>query len=307
MILILLLAGAALAQEEPTFRAGVSLVRVDAQVVNGKRLVSDLAEDDFVVLEEGEPQELVYFGRESESLSVLLLLDVSGSMRKHVKQMAKAARQALAALREGDRVGIMVFSRESAVRWRFSGDLDKVARALLWAVEDESVGSGTRINASVAAAADHLRETLAGKPGRRSILLLTDNESWNYRFPDEQVLEALYRADAVLNAIVVGKARPPKNVPQGEGVNPEFTPPNVFRLAEDTGGEVIRAKKAGDVFGLLLERIRTRYSLHYSARELTPGSFRRIEVRLAGEAAKRYRKAEVRARRGYYYGGEPEE
>ncbi|MCP5119670.1 MAG: VWA domain-containing protein [bacterium] len=307
MILILLLAVPALAQEEPTFRTGVSLVRVDVQVVKGRRIVSDLTKDDFLVLDEGSPQDLVYFGREQDPLSVLLLLDVSGSMRKHVKQMASASRKALAALRPGDRVGIMVFGREAALRWKLSEDLSKVERALKWAVEDEGTGSGTRINAAIAAAADHLRETLADEPGRRSIVVLTDNGSWNYQFPDEKALAGLYRADAVLNAIVVGKAKPPEALPRGDGINPDFTPPNVFRLASDTGGEVVRGKKTGEAFGLMMERIRTRYSLHYRARESAAGGFRRIEVRLTGEAAKRYRKAEVRARRGYYYGEEPVE
>ena len=49
------------------------------------------------------------------------------------------------------------------------------------------------------------------------------------------------------------------------GRNPDFTPANVFRIAEQTGGEVLRADKAGVRFQEMLEHIRVRYSLGIKA------------------------------------------
>ena len=65
-----------------TFRTGVADVRVDAQVVDGKNVVTGLTQDDFIVTDEGQPQKIVYFGRDSEPLSLVLLLDISGSMQR---------------------------------------------------------------------------------------------------------------------------------------------------------------------------------------------------------------------------------
>ena len=94
--LILLLAGAASAWQEATFRGGISLVKVDAQVLDrGGRIVAGLKASDFQILDEGQPQKIAYFGRESEPLDLVLLLDVSGSMYRHLEQLADAARASL--------------------------------------------------------------------------------------------------------------------------------------------------------------------------------------------------------------------
>ena len=271
------------------------------QVVDGGRLAPDLTADDFVILDEGEPQRIVHFGRDAEPLWVLLLLDVSGSMRKRLEEMAAASRRALRSLKPGDHVGVMLFSRRTAVRQEFTADLAVVTNEIGNAAGERGLGSGTRINASILEAAHHARRQLEGKQGRRAILILTDNSGMNYQMPDEKVLKALYEADTVLNAIVTGKARPPERPRQARYVNPDFTPSDVFRLARETGGEVVRANKAGQAFETMMESMRTRYSLHYHAPQGAPGSYRAIKVELRAAARKRYRRAVVRARSGYYH------
>jgi len=298
--LILLLAAPAFAEQQATFRTDVALVKVDVQVAQGRRLIGDLQKGDFRVLDNGEPQEIVYFGRESEPLSVLLLLDVSGSMRKHVQAMAAAARKAMTALRSGDDVALMIFSRESELLRPFTDDLDRIQRTLNSAVNRRGLGSGTSMNTSIIEAADYIGDELAGNSGRRAIIVLTDNRGWNYATPDQQVVTALWRAETVLNAIVVGGARPPEPLGSDLVTNDDFTPSNIFHLATATGGDIVRAQNAGTAFQVLLEGIRTRYSLHYRAPEGAPDSRREILVELAGDAAKRYRRAIVRARSGYH-------
>ena len=301
LLYLLLLTGAlAPGQEAPTFRTGVSLVKVDVQVVQGQRLVGGLTRQDFRVLDRGQPREIVYFGQESEQLWVSLLLDVSGSMRKHVRAMAAAANKALSALRPGDQVEVVLFSREIKVFQPYTDDHSLVAGKLDAAVRHRSMPAGTSINSSILEAAQHMRNELANRLGRRAILILTDNEGWNYQVPDDRVLEALWQADAVLNAIVVGGAKRPQPLAPEVAANTDFTPSDVFQLAAETGGDVVRAKKAGEAFQTLLEGMRTRYSLHFHAAEGASGTFHEIQVELTGEAAKRLKRAKVRARRGYY-------
>jgi VWFA-related protein len=298
-LLILLLAGAAAAfAQQATFSTGVSLVKIDAQVVDGRKTVTDLTKADFVVTDEGAPQEIIYFGKESEPLHVLLLLDVSGSMRKHVKEMAEASKEALTALDPGDQVGIMVFGREAKLRREFTADISRISDAILGAVHARDLGAGTCINSSVIAAAALMRDALAGKPGRRAILILTDNKGMAYQVPNDLVLRALFEADSVLNVIAVGDAKSPP--PPRAGANPDFTHPDVFLLANQTGGDAIKAKKAGPAFREILDRIRTRYSLHYRAPGGESGAFRSVEIALAPAARKRYPKAVPRSRAGYY-------
>jgi Ca-activated chloride channel family protein len=122
--LILLLGGAASAWQEATFRGGIALVKVDAQVLDrGGRIVAGLKASDFQVLDEGQPQKIAYFGRESEPLDLVLLLDVSGSMNRHLEQLADAARASLKQLYEGDRVAVALFARSTEIVQPLTEDL----------------------------------------------------------------------------------------------------------------------------------------------------------------------------------------
>lgn len=279
------------------FRATTAWVRADVQVGEKQRVLGDLTEDDFFIYDEGQPQKILYFGRDSEPLDVLLLLDVSGSMRRYLEQMAANARQALAGLHDGDRVGVMLFSRRTQVNEELTDSRSQVIDGLKQAVRTDSLGSGTRINPAILDAAAYM-----AKQGvrRRAVLIVTDNASLNYQSPDEKAIEALLGADTVLNAIVVGGGERPKAPRPGVYVNPDFTPSDVFRIAEETGGEAVKAGNAGVSFRDMMENIRTRYSIQYSAPEAAAaGSFRRIRVSLSPEARRRHPNAWIRARSGY--------
>jgi hypothetical protein len=192
----------------------------------------------------------------------------------------------------------MLFARESAVRQPFTADFGLVQSEIANAVKTQDLGSGTLINAAIVAAAGYIGQQPAN--ARRAILIVTDNLSLNYRIPDEEVLRALYSADAALDAILIGKQRRPTPPKPGVYRNPDFTPSDVFKLAEQTGGEAVEARRAGESFQLMIERIRSRYRLQYEAPAAEPGSFRHIEVRLTPQALKRYPHAVIRARAGYY-------
>ncbi|MCC6294932.1 MAG: VWA domain-containing protein [Bryobacterales bacterium] len=286
------------AQEAPTFVAGVSVVHVDAQVVEGRRVISDLAREDFEILDEGSPRPIEYFGRETEPLHLVLLLDVSGSMRKMLDRMAAASKEALSVLRSGDTVAVIAFGRTSVRKLDFSADMGDAAAAVGAARFEKDVGAGTLLNPAIAEAARYIGEHAGNKPGRRALLVFTDNDSVNYQSPDQQALEALFAADTVLNAIVPQGVRPPDRQ-RSSFANPDFSPADIFKLARESGGEVVEAGKSGTMLREVIERIRTRYSLHYRAPEDTRPGFRRIEVRLAPAARARLKKAEVRARTGY--------
>ena len=261
--------------------------------------MAGLAKEDFRVLDEGELREIVYFGREREALSLVLLLDLSGSMTRYLKPMAAKAQAALKNLREGDRVAILPFSRRTMTFLEFTSDFGLVDTELRNAIQVTTLGSGTAINPAVMEAAKYIREAADVYRGRRAILIVTDNQGLNYQAPDDQVLRELYAANAVLSAMVVGQGKRP--APLAKGANPDFSPPDVFKLAEETGGEAVKEDKTDVWFPQMLERIRTRYSIQYRApRGAAPGTFRRVRVELTPEANKKHGRATVRARAGYW-------
>jgi VWFA-related protein len=288
--------------EEPTatFKTGVSDVRVDVQVTEGDKLIKDLTKSDFSVTDEGQLQSIVSFAHGDEPVTLILLLDVSGSMQKHIDEIALQAREALDHLRPGDRVALMVFAKNTAVAQGFSDNLAETARNIGSAVKNWDVGSSTLINSAVVDAA-HYMDKHAGPGGRRAILILTDNLSTSYRLTDGQVLRELNKADTVMNAIITGRAIRPLPLEPGKPSNPDFTPANVYDLAEKTGGEWVKAENAGDSFKDMIERIRSRYMLAYHEPDASsPGTFRHITVTLEDGARKRYPGAELHSRSGYY-------
>ena len=287
------------ASQNPLFRSSSALVRIDTQVLKGGQAVEGLKAEDFVVLDEGKPVPLEAFGRDSEPLQVALLFDVSGSMNKVLVEMSAVAGRAMAALKSDDQVGVLVFGRKVVPLLEFTSDLRAAARMVQEAPLEREVGAGTNLNGCVL---DTLQWMAAQPefPGRRVLVVLTDNHGIHYQTPDEKILRALAGMDVTLNAIVAPGAKPPKPLPKGAEANPDFTQPNVFKLAEETGGEVFRADKAGARFVEMMERVRLRYDLAIRPQTGPEGAFRHLEVRLSEAARGRLGKVEINARTGYY-------
>ena len=88
-----------------TFRSDVSLVRVDTQVIDrDNRAITGLRAEDFILREQGQTRPIRNFASEKIPIDVVLLLDVSASMRPHIERIASAAHEAFRALRDEDRI-----------------------------------------------------------------------------------------------------------------------------------------------------------------------------------------------------------
>jgi len=300
--LLLLLAGFswAFAQEAPTFRSNVSLVHVDAQVTaaDGKQL-DGFTKDDFRILDEGKPQTIAQFATGQESLDLILLFDVSGSMREKVAEVAKAARQGMQELRHGDRVAIMVFNTKPRLLMPFTEDLEAVQRGIQEDVLGLKFGGGTFIQTAVEDAAKRLaREARTSR--RRAVLIITDDYGQRTR-RESNVVREFWEADAILTGLIVRSAA----LQTFQTIN-TITHPylmsfqvGVKGVTEKTGGDFIRSDDPGAAFQESMHRIRSRYSLYYPLPDGKPGTTRSIRVELTEEAARQHPKAHVRARTGY--------
>src|SRR5215475_6441274 len=122
---------AAFSQDAPTFRTGVALVQVEAEVTAADgRLLTGFSKDDFRILDEGVEQPIAQFSWDEEPLDLILLFDISGSMRPKVQQVAAAARQGVQELKAGDRVAVMVFNTHTRMVTDFTEDLEAVQRSI---------------------------------------------------------------------------------------------------------------------------------------------------------------------------------
>jgi VWFA-related protein len=293
----LLLAGTVWAQEAPTFRTRVSLVHVDAEVAaaNG-RILTGFGKDSFRVFDEGKEQPILQFSAGEVALDLILLFDVSGSMRPKVQQVALAAREGMQELRPGDRVSVMVFDTRTRVVLPFTDDLDRVEQSMREDLARESFRGGTFIQSAVSAAAQALLHEPRTER-RRAVLIITDNLGQRTR-RESTVVRELWEADALLTALVVrgGVAQAMRTI--HSYMQPVLSV-GVRGMAEKTGGDFLPANDPAAEFPEAMRRIRTRYSLFYAMPPGKAGAHRSVRVELAPEAAKRYPKAKVRARTGY--------
>jgi VWFA-related protein len=337
-LVLLAAAGGALfaapAEEPIVFRSEVTLVRVDAQVVDRtNRAIPNLRAEDFILREEGIEQPIRNFEREEMPVDILLLLDVSGSMRPHVERIALAATDALGTLAEGDRVGIMVFDRSSRMRLPFRSNRAEIERGLNMVLQQEGFNGGTDITRALFDAAEYIgREGRKG--ARRAIVILTDDQTERGR-DEAGVGRALARADAVLSALIApdamrGTISQGGSWPSGPGgplgdiifgrrgpygrrspvpviIGGRTRSAGTTEIALNSGGDSFQVDEAS-AFERTLSRIRERYALFF---HLPPGAKsgqeRSVEVELSSSARRRYPDAEVKFRRVYLApGGLPE-
>ncbi|MBL8228084.1 MAG: VWA domain-containing protein [Bryobacterales bacterium] len=331
---------AASAQEpapDVVFRSDVSLVRVDVQVLDrANRAVTGLQHADFLLREQGKEREIRNFLAEEMPVDILLLLDVSGSMRSHVQRIADGASSALQVLGREDRIAIMVFDRKTKLRMPFKKSLEAVERELALLLEQEDFDGGTDINRAIYDAARYI-QTSARKEARRAIVILTDDQT-EFDRDEFAVGNALARADTMLSLLLApdamfnsGVGRVPTGGTSGGGGWPSGggLPDIIFgrrgsrfpggggggngpvirsrgtrsagtaEIARMSGGDSMSVDDAG-ALERTLSRLRQRYALHFLLPDgARAGEQRNVEVVLAGAARRRYADAELRYRRTY--------
>lgn len=308
IVALLMAAAWASAQDDPVFRANVALVHVDAEVTAADgRILTGFTRNDFRVFDQGKEQTLVNFAAEEQPLDLILLFDVSGSMRAVVERVAASARQAFRELHQGDRVSVMVFNSRSSVVAPFTEDLDAVDRSIREDVLARKFGGGTRIQSAVDdAALRFLHEKRSQR--RRAVLIVTDNMGQRTR-REESVVRDFWEADALLSGLIVpnpafqavrtiGIVLGPQNLLMQAGMK---------GIATKTGGDTIRADDPESAFQDAIHRIRSRYSLYYALPQAKPGASRTVRVELTSEAAKRFPKSRIRSRTGYIVPLAPQE
>ena len=110
---------------------GVRTVPVYATVVDSTgRLVPDLKQEDFTVLDNGKPVEVSLFSNESQPFTAVVMLDTSASMTANLKLLNQAAEQFLLRLLPVDRAQVGAFNDKIQMSGTFTNDRDDLIGAL---------------------------------------------------------------------------------------------------------------------------------------------------------------------------------
>lgn len=277
---------------EPAIKVDVDVVNVLCTVYDKRgALVQDLGKDDFEVLENGRPQEIRYFARDTDlPLTVALLVDVSGSVRALIEDEKDAASKFLqAVIRPSDQALLAGFS-STIVLWQdFTPSVERLSNALsrLRAVPFHGLPQqglpmpGTLLYDTVYVTA---RQKLDDVSGRKVMVIISDgldNGSLNH---SQDAITAVQAANAVVYGICY----------QSGFSGCDF----LKELAVPTGGRMFQAGKKtplADVFHTIEDELRSQYALGYVPVDRTrDGAFRKLQVRM------RRRGLRVQARKGYY-------
>src|SRR5262245_61748958 len=212
------------AAQQPTFRSGTQVVSVFATVLDAQnRLVPDLTEQDFEVLDNEKPQPLIVFKNDPQPITVVVMLDTSGSMTGTIGLLKSAAEQFLIRLLPDDKAAVGAFNDKIELGAHFSNNRD----ALVADVKDIDYGNGTRLN-------DELEERRNAPRGieRRSVsVMFTDGDDTASRIGRGPVLERARAEEVMIYAIGLESNF-------FDGVRQVRTKPDsgLKKLAEETGG-----------------------------------------------------------------------
>jgi VWFA-related protein len=303
---------------EAPIKVEVSVVSVLASVRNKQgALVGNLAKDDFLLSEDGKPQTIKYFTRETDlPLTIGLLVDVSASQERLIDIEKDAASQFFThMLRQKDMAFLISFGEECELLQDYTNSARLLRGGLTGLKVNAPVGTlsrmpgpvptvyqprGTVLYDAVFLAAD---EKLKGQVGRKVLVLITDGVDEGSRLKLEDALRAAQKADAVVYSI--DYSDPGAYGGRGFGLGMGGAGESALkRMSEPTGGQVFRVDRKhplDEVFHEIQEEMRSQYAIGYTPiNGVRDGSFRRIELRTSNKDLK------VQARKGYY-ASKPEE
>ena len=286
---------------DDVIKVNTDLVVLDAQVVDKKtgKPFATLRKEDFELFEENIRQQIAYFSQDQLPLSILLLLDVSRSVRPIIGEIGEGANNALRQLKPEDEVAVMAFADYPKLMQSFTRDRRQVAEKIFAASESEELGNATMLNEALYEAAQEMARA-TNPANRRAIIVVTDNvalPTGTYSLQD--VTKSLLESGTVVYGLRVraafAKVFNVLTFGQIKGVD---------MFAEETGGELLGADRSevDSKLGEMFTRLRTRYTLGYRPPESnSEGAFRRIKVQLTPAILKSNKKLVVRARHGYYF------
>ncbi len=319
-----LLAAAAWGQDAtPVFRATSDLVLLDVQVIHNKTntAMGQLQARDFELSEDGAPQKIAFFESGHLPLSVVLLFDLTESVRGVLRHLAVGAQSALDHLKPEDEVGVIVYAASATLVDGFTRDHARTAAAIDRAAAMKS-DDAAFFNEAVYQAAVQLEKS-ASPSSRRVILWLTDNlpnvpASFNLRDHDaglqgapphteEEAIRRLHESGTVVMPLllkdrlwaVFGELTVARESPYRK----QYPPGDAHKYAELTGGfaAAMRGKGVDQRLAEVIDSLRSRYTIGYRpAQDKPPGTFCRVNVALAPGAPLRPQEWRVLARTGYY-------
>jgi len=286
---------------QQTFKIGAHTVAVHATVTSKDgRLVPNLVMDDFEIKDDGKIQPISVFSNEVQPVSVVVMLDRSGSMRGNVGLVEAAARAFVSKLEGEDKARIGVFADRIEIHpAEFTNDRDDLLRILN---SDMPVTGPTPLWNAL----DQAITALRGQEGRRVVLVFSDggDSPANFSFKNRSIMDVMRRAQqenvmvyAIGLSTTVLRGRSGGGIGAMTGSMTSIRPdPGLSMVAEDTGGgyfELSRAENLATTFTEVVEELHHQYAMGFEPARLDD-KMHKLEVKVKKNGMK------IRARKEYF-------
>lgn len=288
--------------QQPTFKSGAKTVAVYATVTDKDgRLVPDLAQEDFEIRDSGKTQPIAVFSNEVQPISVVIMLDRSGSMRGNFGLVEAAGVAFVRAMLPADRARIGSFAEKVQIDPEtFISDKKELISILRNKLQNEGpTPLWNAVDASISALKD--------QDSRKVVLAFTDgaDNPGNFKLNNLSFIDIMRRAqvaDVMVYAVGLESAsRPPLGGGGGGlggggfggGSRPD---PGLPAIAEETGAGYFELRRAQDLaatFARVADELHRQYLIGFVPEKLDD-KMHKIEVRVKKPGMK------VRARKEYF-------
>jgi Ca-activated chloride channel family protein len=258
--------------QQPTFRAGTQVVSLFATVTDAqKRLVPDLMQTDFEVFDNEKPQPLIFFQNQIQPITVVVMLDTSGSMTLTLDLLRAAAEQFVIRLLPADKAKVGAFNDKIQIKGsRFINDRDQ----LVTDIKDLDYGNGTRLWDALAASLDELK----GIDGRRVVLVFTDGDDTESHNSSLGKVIDRARIDEVMIYAIGLESR----YFDGQRMVRSKPDSGLRKVADETGGGYFELSKTSELsatFTRVAQELHSQYVLGFSPTSLD-GKVHKLAVRM---------------------------
>lgn len=281
-----------------TIHVDTQLVLLDALVKYKKTgLTLDmLSATDFQLSEDGVPQTISYFSRDQLPLSVVLLFDMTETVHAALGPLAQAGLEVLGHLKREDEVAVMIFSSRTELLQGFTTNRPLAAEAIKtasWMADVE----GTFLDEDMFQAVE---QATKAKPGSRRVLVwLTDGTANQenaftratigqhapaHLHSQPEAMTRLLQSGAVVAVLIDTTAETTRAILSSGATGTRLG--DIDQYARATGGPVLstRSKDAAGHLSLLIDQIRSRYTLGYKPAPVEPeGKFCKLGLQLSPE------------------------
>ncbi len=244
-----------------------------------KRLVPDLVQEDFEVLDNGKLQTVNIFENKPTPISTIVMIDSSGSMTTALDLVKEGAEQFLIRLLPDDQAQVGAFNDK--IEFHPATEFTNNRDALVGYLKDLDFGYPTRLYDAV----DESLARLENLDGRRVVLVFTDGDDTSSKIGVGHVMDRARSKDVMVYAI--GLVNDYFNGQQRVRSQPDR---GLKKLAEETGGGYFELKRTADLnetFTRVAQELHSMYVLGFSP-EALDGKVHKLEVRIkkAGMAAR---------------------